>query len=119
MANTDKAVEAGNLFVAELTKLSRIEQDLVVANLVLALAKSKEIERPTLKVQVVMSTSDHESAYTVEGVFFDEKSAHKFEGEKQAEGDEPYADEIAEAEEEGEEFDTGWHVWIEEHEVKN
>lgn len=112
MANTDKAVEAGNLFVAELTKLSRIEQDLVVANLVLALAKSKEIERPTLKVQVVMSTSDHESEYTVEGVFFDEDAASEFSKAKQAELDSDYEDE-------DEDFETGWHVWVEEHEVKN
>lgn len=66
-----------------------------------------------MKIYIVMSTSDHKSEYTVHEVYASEEKARQREDELLAELNSDYEDEL----EDDMDFDTGWHVWLEEREV--
>lgn len=66
-----------------------------------------------MKVYIVMSTSDHESEYTVHGVFSSRIRANAYADALLTELNEDWEDEL----EDNSEFETGWNVWLEERDL--
>lgn len=66
-----------------------------------------------MKVYIVMSTNDHESEYTVHECHASETKANYYADGLLADLEESYLDDLKD----DPDFETGWHVWIEEREM--